>query len=430
VYGPLTDYAARPIHEPLHRFTLLLLTAALLGACAPAAAASTSCRGDGSRPSCRVWTGKAVSVNDGDTIDVDIDGDGDGRKRGYQVRFAGVQAMELTRHHPVHARRRGECHGLEATARVEQLIRSSRRRVRLTAQRASSRAGSRLARFVAIRKGGRWQDVGELLMAEGHTLFLGSDVEPAWNHRYDLLGQQAALRGIGLWNPDHCGAGPSADVPLRIWAQWDPPGIDSEDINGEWTKVRNLSAASSISLAGWWVRDSMLRRYRFPAGTMLAPGATLTLHTGSGRNTRDTFYWGLSVTLFPNVGPMHLGDGAYLFDPRGDLRASMTYPCLVACSDPDQGAVAVEADPRRESVLVRNVAARAVDLSDDLLAQHGSAFPFKAGTELAPGEELRIDLRADFGLSRPIMRDAGGSISVTTFRGIVLACDAWGGGRC
>ena len=34
-----------------------------------------------------------------------------------------------------------------------------------------------------------------------------------------------------------------------------------------------------------------------------------------------------------------MGDGAYLFDPQGDLRASMTYPCRIACTDPYQGAV-------------------------------------------------------------------------------------------
>ena len=40
--------------------------------------------------------------------------------------------------------------------------------------------------------------------------------------------------------------------------------------------------------------------------------------------------------MFENVtiGPPRLGDGGYLFDPDGDLRASMIYPCLVACAHP------------------------------------------------------------------------------------------------
>ena len=42
---------------------------------------------------CHVWTGKVSWVDDGDTLDAVIPGDGRGRVR---VRFAGVQAMELT----------------------------------------------------------------------------------------------------------------------------------------------------------------------------------------------------------------------------------------------------------------------------------------------------------------------------------------------
>jgi hypothetical protein len=29
-----------------------------------------------------------------------------------------------------------------------------------------------------------------------------------------------------------------------------------------------------------------------------------------------------------------LGDGAYLFDPQGDIRAWMTYPCVGTCPQP------------------------------------------------------------------------------------------------
>ena len=294
-------------------------------------------------PRCLVWTGKVLSVNDGDTFKVDIDGDG--RRRGVDVRFAAVQAMELTVHHPNPAKRRDECHGIEATARVEQLVKASGKRVRLTAEHASSRSDRRLARHVAVRRGGRWEDLGSILMAEGHALFLANPKEPAWNRTYDELSQQAALAGRGIWNPTHCGAGPAQDVPLTVWVNWNPPGVDNRDVNGEWVKVRNDSPSRAVPLAGWWIRDSMQRRYTLPAGTTLQPGQTLTLHTGRGTDRGLTRYWGLGLTLFPNVGPDHLGDGAYLFDPQGDLRASMTYPCLVACEHPDAGALTLRAEP-------------------------------------------------------------------------------------
>jgi endonuclease YncB( thermonuclease family) len=412
------------------RLALLAVTLAALVAPAAAGAARVPCLPDGGGPSCRVWTGTVLSVNDGDTFKIDLDGDG--RRRGVDVRLAGVQAMELTVHHPDPANRRDECHGIEATARVEALVRGSRRRVRLTAQHASSRSDRRLARHVAVRRDGRWQDVGAILMAEGHALFLSNPKESAWNLRYDELSQHAALAGRGLFDPTHCGAGPAQDVPLRIWANWNPPGVDNRDLNGEWTKVRNDSPDRAVPLAGWWIRDSMQRRFTLPAGTVLGPGQTLTLHTGSGPDRGLTFHWGLGVTLYPNPEDGGEGDGAYLFDPQGDLRAAMTYPCLVACGHPDAGALTLSADPRgSESVTVRNVAGRPVDLADKVLGvNEGFAFPFGDGVVLRPGQALELDLADDLGLDRPIMRDAGGSVRVATFRDVTLACDAWGSGRC
>src|SRR5438876_9078736 len=122
--------------------------------------------------------------------------------------------------HP--SRRRGECHALEATARLEQLIRASHWRVRLAAQDPNSHADKRLSRSVAVKTGGRWQDAGAILMREGLTLWMPGSVEDAWNPTYDRLTQDAHLKGIGMWNPTHCGAGPHQDVPLRACINWDP----------------------------------------------------------------------------------------------------------------------------------------------------------------------------------------------------------------
>jgi len=394
----------------------LLVSAMLAGR---AEAASGPCLGAAGGPTCQFWTGAVVDVNDGDTLDVDIDGDG--TRRAFTVRVTGVQAMEQTRYSRRAERRRGACHAVEATARVERLIRAGRGRVRLSAEHASSRYGGRLARSVAVRIGGRWRDVGSVLMREGHALWMPDEIETAWNARYNALGQEAARRGAGLWNPTHCGAGPSQDVPLRVWVNWDPPGIDRDNLNGEWVKVRNLSATKPVDLGGWWLRDSLLGRFTFPAGTVLLPGRTLTVHDGSGPRTADTFHWGLREAIFQNTG-----DGAYLFDPKGDLRASFVYPCVVACADPNQGALSVTARPRRpEGAVVRNVSDRAVDLYGYALNMSG-AYPFAPGTVLRPGASIDVHVSGD----RPMLRDAGGSVTISTFDGIRLACDAWGDGSC
>jgi endonuclease YncB( thermonuclease family) len=416
---------------------ILSALALTLGA-ASATAATGPCRPDGSGPTCRVWKAKVTDVNDGDTLDVDIDGDG--TRRRYAVRFIGVQAMEQTRYSRNPAKRRGQCHALQATNLVERLVRRGHRRVRLTAQSARKDSQGRLFRSVAVKIGGRWQDVGEIEMARGVTLWMHVAGETAWNRRYNALGQEAARKGIGLWNPQACGSGPRQEVPFRVWVMSDPLGEDTVDVNSEYVRIQN-QGATAVSLARWWIRDSGLRRYTFPPGTVLAPGRTITVHSGRGTRAGDSFHWGLPGTVFENsASGGDQGDGAYLFDPQGDLRGHLVYPCLVACSDPNQGAVSVTQHAvGREYLLVRNVAPRPVDLYGYELRLPGG-YAFGRDAVLMPGETMEIQVKGDPGTDTRLVRhmgidaaylpDRGGAVSVTTFDEIVLDCDAWGSGRC
>lgn len=420
---------------------ILTLLLGLLAPTATASAATAACLPDGSGPTCEVWTAnvpKQGGVNDGDTIDVRIGG------RREHVRFIGVQAMELTRYSVTPSKRRGECHALAATNLVEKLVRQGGYRVRLTAQQPRRDTQKRLLRSVAVRSGGRWRDVGEMLMTRGLGLWLHSTVETAWNERYNLLGQQASAQGVGLFDPTTCGAGPSQDVPLQVWVMSDPVGDDNANVNAEYVRIQNRSATTSVVLDGWWLSDAGPKqiRYHFPAGTQLGPGQTLTVRTGSGTDSGLTFYRGLSGTVFENsVNGGGAGDGAYLFDPQGDLRAHMIYPCRVACADPNQGALRVTANAIRgpEYALVRNVADHAIDLFGYELRLPGG-YGFGPDSVLPPGETMQVFVEGDpsddtrlvrhIGYSGAYLRDSGGTAAVTTFDEIVLGCDAWGSGRC
>ena len=141
----------------------------------------------------------------------------------------------------------------------------------------------------------------------------------------------ARLAGKGLWDPAHCGAGPDQDVPLKLWVRSDPPGIDTASLAGEWVKIQNLGTVA-VPLAHWWLRDSMLRRYTFPAGAVVQPGRSDDgLRGAAGRTTEESFHWGLNLAdLREREATRNMGDGGYLFDPQGDLRAAMIYPCVVA----------------------------------------------------------------------------------------------------
>jgi micrococcal nuclease len=297
-------------------FSLLALVGAAPGSTAEARTWMAPCLGPGQGgPTCHFWTARAVSINDGDTIGVRVDG----QRRVWQVRFIGVQATELHRYDPAHWA--GECNSVEAAKRVRRLVRGSHWRVRLYAQNPGTRFGYRLGRYIGVKVHGRWEDLGAIEMAEGHTLWMSDERETAWNNRYNQLGQEAEQKHIGLWDPTHCGSGPSQSVPLRLWVNWNPHGVDQADVNGEWVKIENLSPTTALPLSHWWVRDSGLRRFTFPDGTVLRPGETITVHDGHGRRSGDDLFWGLGVPVYQNIG-----DGAYLFDPQGDIRASMIYP--------------------------------------------------------------------------------------------------------
>jgi hypothetical protein len=147
-----------------------------------------------------------------------------------------------------------------------------------------------------------------------------------------MLSQLAARDGVRIWDTDACRRGPRQSSPLTVRIKWDANGSDGAHPNGEWIRIKNWDPVHAVGLRGWWVRDSALRRYRFGSGAVIPPNKSIRVRVGPGRNGRRTFHWGLSDPIFENAKRRHgIGDGAYLFDRHGDLRAWRIYPCRVAC---------------------------------------------------------------------------------------------------
>lgn len=383
---------------------------------------------------CDISGGKVTYVADGDTFYVDLWGDGS-RQR-YPVRITGINAMEQTVYSSIAARRAGECHALEATSRLERLLKRARWRVRLASLDPSARSGVRLRRAVAIKLGRRWVDVGQRLMAEGHALWLPHRNENAWNAEYARQGEYAASKQRGIWNPTYCGLGPNDESPLRVTVNG-----DQQLAGGEWIRVRNLDPVNTVPLGGWWLRDSALNRYTFPDWVVLPPGETVTVYVNEGTDTFTELFWNLDKTIFDNASSRGTGDGAFLFDPQGDLRAYMTYPCARACVDPYAGLVKIEAKPvGREWVTVRNVGATAVDLDGYKLSSPPQGYAFPRGSVLNPGEEMRVYVVGDpaedtrlekyWGEVGPILRNGGDKVRLRSLREIQLDCSTWANGSC
>lgn len=263
-------------------------------------------------------------VDDGDTVDVNIAGAGN-----HRIRFTGVNATEQSVYNSNLAKQRGECHALNATELTTSMIARSHNQVRLVYQNRLTRAGVRFVKVIQVFVRGSWHDLNALLVSRGDALFLPNSRETAWNREYMFLMQQAAQRRIGLFDTTFCGFGPDQDIPIELTVHPNAAGDDTLNINGEYVRIYNRGARP-LSLSGWWLRDSSTRRYQFPTGVTIPAGGHLLVHVGKGDDLPETLYWGLNTPIFDNENDAKgIGDGAYLFDPQGDMRAWIFYPCRI-----------------------------------------------------------------------------------------------------
>ena len=397
-------------------------------------------------PRCEIWTGTVGPVYDGDSIRVKIDGRRDGGSgQPAHVRLTGVQAMELSQYGRKRGRL-GECTAVLATERLEQLVQASGRRVRLAALHPASVSGPRMRprRNVAVRIDGHWIDAGALLIQEGLALWFPNSREWAWNARYSRLAEEAAARQAGIWDPEQCGRGPGQTLaPLRMKVKWNASGNDATNVNGEWVRITNTDPVDPVPLGGWWFRDSHLRRYRFPRNTVIPPGLSIKLHVGKGIDRAGTLYWGLDVPVFDNATGDHfqVGDGGYLFDPRGNLRAHVQYPCRMTCGEPLAGKLAVTAQRRNpEFVRLRNVSNETINLFEYELERAPWFYELGPDAVLLPGQRLDVYARRSalhgppfarsWGWRTEFLPDKRGHVTVRNPLGAPIACQAWGGGRC
>ena len=90
-----------------------------------------------------------------------------------------------------------------------------------------------------------------------------------------------------------------------------------------------------------------------------------------------------------------MGDGAYLFDPQGDLRAWMFYPCKINCANPAQGQVALDMQPRKDEwISLRNTGGTTLDLETYVLKTSPYSYSFPQGRRSLPARRSGSTPRA------------------------------------
>jgi competence protein ComEC len=81
----------------------------------------------------------------------------------------------------------------------------------------------------------------------------------------------------------------------------DAEGDDRENLNDEYMILEN-TGSDTLDLSGWTISDAADHTYTIPDGTTIAPGDTLTIHSGSGSDTALDLYWGSGTPIWNNGG--------------------------------------------------------------------------------------------------------------------------------
>ncbi|NED97214.1 lamin tail domain-containing protein [Phytoactinopolyspora alkaliphila] len=98
---------------------------------------------------------------------------------------------------------------------------------------------------------------------------------------------------------------------------YDAPGDDRYNLNGEYMVVKNTGSVT-INLKDWVV-DATPQRRALPSYT-LKPGASVRIHTGSGKQSSGRIYLGYKAPIWNNDG-----DTGRLYDPYGSRASTYTY---------------------------------------------------------------------------------------------------------
>lgn len=237
-------------------------------------------------------------IVDGDTIRVIL---GSGVEE--RLRLIGVNTPEAS-----------ECFAAEATAFLSSAI--AGQVVTLVGDISDRDQFGRLLRYVWL--GDRF--INAELVQGGYAIARRYDPDTAYADF--LAGFQATAQStsIGMWAGDACGPAVDADIAI-LHVEFDAPGDDAANLNGEFVIIENL-AAVSVDLSGWMLKDeSASHRYEFPVGFAILGRGQTTVFSGCGSDSATSLYWCVSGWAIWN----NAGDTAFLLDPRGNIVSTFAY---------------------------------------------------------------------------------------------------------
>jgi competence protein ComEC len=80
--------------------------------------------------------------------------------------------------------------------------------------------------------------------------------------------------------------------------QFDAPGDDRQNLNGEWVQLTN-TGNDTVLIAGWTLSDKQSMLYTFPA-VFLVPGESVTIFSGTGTLNSTSLFMGKTEPIWGN----------------------------------------------------------------------------------------------------------------------------------
>jgi micrococcal nuclease len=231
-----------------------------------------------------------------------IDGDTIKLQNGDKVRLLGINTPEM-----------GQPYYEEATDRLKELIEG--KTVALEKDIEDKDQYERLLRYIYIDD----TFVNLEMVREGYANVYLISPKTKYSDEFEKAEEEAKIAGRGIWQPSEGGLSKCIGI---LYFQWNAEGNDCYNLNDEYVTFKN-TCSQSIDMTGWTVKDDANHIYTFPHFN-LAGGATVTLYTGSGKDTITELYWdssGHSCNAIWNND----GDTLYLRDITGNLVISYSY---------------------------------------------------------------------------------------------------------
>jgi micrococcal nuclease len=262
---------------------------------------------------------RVVEVFDGDTISVRLIKDGSKQT----VRLLGIEAFEVKNRSNLAT----ACGALVAKRELQKILKRGDW-VQLRSANSSAVSKGRMHRTVikADSQGNYSINVQHEMLSRGMVLWKSNKSEWTHNRSNHQMLTQAIDARRGIWSGKLCKRSAQPNTSLALAVNYDAPGDDHQNVNGEYVIIEN-GGNKLVNLAGWTLRDTSHRSFRFPEKSFIEPGQKIMVRAGKGVNSKQEYFLGSPTPMFDNYQPYKfIGDGAFLLDEFGNIRHWFIYP--------------------------------------------------------------------------------------------------------